>query len=482
MACARSLSAMMQTDQEMHAVAAHQPSPLPLAFGPKASAQDANEAFQAVQNGIDSGTMLAPPPQRDVSPYPAAGSPSLFLTLPGGLPVLDGDRAPSSMHHETSIEQVRLKILAALNGARCTEEGEGCHGYGVEVAPRPIVPSSGCPSSLKAVFIRSTAPQYDERDAKAAIVEAVSETECIQKSAPMHGGGEAFGGRSGPMDIDNSSTFVPSGAATAGARAAYKSSYHGMRKFSSWLSYFYTPRSTSSSERSSPTSEGSSGDDLHDPTEAAEGAAVPGEPIYFECAPRKDTLALIAKVPARGILRQRPRPSAGDDAMDGVASEEEEEEEPIPSPVQKATFLRQQEMNRLAGYSSASVMASSALLPWSYNGPEPNSSRSSAASQAGPRGRQRGGAAAASSPGSSGEEAGSPDERRTRSHIYFDLTRSKCYPTHSRSEYERGGVAYIAKSLTADVALLIKRELNEVKREMPIHEASRCHTQFYNVR
>ncbi len=54
--------------------------------------------------------------------------------------------------------------------------------------------------------------------------------------------------------------------------------------------------------------------------------------------------------------------------------------------------------------------------------------------------------------------------------------------TWSRADYERGGVEYVAKSLTYELAMAIKRELNEVKREMVVHDEARHLTQFYALR
>lgn len=51
--------------------------------------------------------------------------------------------------------------------------------------------------------------------------------------------------------------------------------------------------------------------------------------------------------------------------------------------------------------------------------------------------------------------------------------------TYSREEYERKGE--FMKSLTPSSAALIKFELNEFKREMPVHEESRKNTQFYPI-
>lgn len=59
------------------------------------------------------------------------------------------------------------------------------------------------------------------------------------------------------------------------------------------------------------------------------------------------------------------------------------------------------------------------------------------------------------------------------SHVYI----GEAVPS---SEYERRG-DYIARCLTPELAFFIKRELNEVKREMKIHEFSIQNTQFYSV-
>lgn len=55
------------------------------------------------------------------------------------------------------------------------------------------------------------------------------------------------------------------------------------------------------------------------------------------------------------------------------------------------------------------------------------------------------------------------------------------WETYSSDEYNRSAIDYIARGLTPAIATLIKRELNEVKSEMEVHEESRHHTQFYVV-
>ena len=54
--------------------------------------------------------------------------------------------------------------------------------------------------------------------------------------------------------------------------------------------------------------------------------------------------------------------------------------------------------------------------------------------------------------------------------------------TWSPCEYIRGGNDYIAKHLNPVIAMAIKRELNELKSEMEVHEESVHHTQFYAVK
>jgi hypothetical protein len=68
---------------------------------------------------------------------------------------------------------------------------------------------------------------------------------------------------------------------------------------------------------------------------------------------------------------------------------------------------------------------------------------------------------------------------RARANVSFD---SKLYVGDAipPSEYERRG-DYIAKCLTPEIAYFIKKELNEIKQDMEVHEASRKNTQFYSV-
>ncbi len=52
---------------------------------------------------------------------------------------------------------------------------------------------------------------------------------------------------------------------------------------------------------------------------------------------------------------------------------------------------------------------------------------------------------------------------------------------HASTEYNRGSCEFVARTLTPALALAIKRELNELKSEMEVHEESRHNTQFYKV-
>lgn len=60
-------------------------------------------------------------------------------------------------------------------------------------------------------------------------------------------------------------------------------------------------------------------------------------------------------------------------------------------------------------------------------------------------------------------------------------TLTSLHDAHSTDEYNRGACDFAARSLTPQLALLIKKELNEVKAEMEVHEESREHTQFYKI-
>ena len=68
-------------------------------------------------------------------------------------------------------------------------------------------------------------------------------------------------------------------------------------------------------------------------------------------------------------------------------------------------------------------------------------------------------------------------ERRLR----FDNEVRVCETFH-KEDYSRESVEYVAKQLTPSVAAAIKRELNELKQEMEVHEEARHLTQFYVIK
>lgn len=53
---------------------------------------------------------------------------------------------------------------------------------------------------------------------------------------------------------------------------------------------------------------------------------------------------------------------------------------------------------------------------------------------------------------------------------------------HSKEDYNRSAIDYVARALTPSIAMMIKKELNEIKAEMEVHDSSRHHTQFYQVK
>lgn len=53
------------------------------------------------------------------------------------------------------------------------------------------------------------------------------------------------------------------------------------------------------------------------------------------------------------------------------------------------------------------------------------------------------------------------------------------YDTYNEDDYDRKPASATCNSLTPQIAMDIKNELNQVKSEMPVHEDSRCYTQFF---
>lgn len=309
--------------------------------------------------------------EREISKLPA--SPGGGMEIEASSPVVEDQSA------------VKAKIIEALN--------------------RPLradlmVPASGKVDTCRAVFIKSNG---DDISAKLTIIEddAIPREE-IQKSAQL----------GSPIEVANITVGIPEAThppfRLASPTGSQKSP-QGIRRFHTWLSYFYNGRA---SAPPSPT--------------AASDSAVEGTE---DDNSMRDTPSPIPRHPMRGILKAT-RP------LGDLSS--------LPAPIQKATFLRQEEMQRLARFTDRFRTRRSSLDDFTEE-------------------RQRSGFA-----------------RRRK--LRFDLERTEFGETYSRGDYERGGVEYIAKSLTPDIAMMIKRELNEVKREMPIHEESKHYTQFYVLR
>jgi hypothetical protein len=257
------------------------------------------------------------------------------------------------------------------------------------------VPSCGNSGTCQAVFIKSN---YDD----------TTSTEEIQKTAPLESPQEAVGITIGLPEVTQPITMglpeitqpITIGLPEITQPIELPKSSQGIRKFHSWLSYFYP--SGKSSGYTSPD------ETLGSPMEVDEPETLHS---VFRLKPH----------PSKGILKRSP--PIGDTSA-------------LPPPVQKSAFLRQEEVHRLSRFTS---------------------------------------------------QLRDPEERRRsgfakRRKLRFDLDRTGYEETWSRFDYERGGVEYIAKSLTPEIAMMIKRELNEVKKEMPVHEESRHFTQFYMVR
>jgi hypothetical protein len=65
--------------------------------------------------------------------------------------------------------------------------------------------------------------------------------------------------------------------------------------------------------------------------------------------------------------------------------------------------------------------------------------------------------------------------------IRFDNEVSVC-ETFNKEDYCRQSLDYVARQLTPSLALAIKKELNNVKQEMEVHEDARHLTQFYLIK
>jgi hypothetical protein len=181
----------------------------------------------------------------------------------------------------------------------------------------------------------------------------------------------------------------------------------GVRKFHSWLSYFYSGHGKTSGY-------------------ASPQCDAPASPHSLE---RAAIAAMLKRQPERGILK-------GTKPVGDLSS--------VPQPIQKSVFLRQEEVVRLTKFTERF------------------------------RNRQ---------PGQSIDSLAHPEEFiKERRKLQFDFSQNSLHEMYTKEEYDRAGVEYVAKKLTPEIANMIKRELNEVKREMFVHEESRHHTQFYVIR
>jgi hypothetical protein len=240
-----------------------------------------------------------------------------------------------------------------------------------------VVPSGGRNELHRAVFIKSNGGDIG---AKLSILE-----EEIQKTAVM----------TSPMET--ASITLPEISTLKMPSPESPKSPQSVRKLQSWFSYFYSGKSSGGSS----------------PVEA------PVSPMDIDESESHIVLRFRPRQP-RGILKKTP--PLGDMSL-------------LPPPIQKSTFLRHEEVQRLSRLVER----------------RPTDER---------------------------RRSGFARHRKLR----FDLDRTDYGETWNRHDYERGGVEYIAKSLTPDIAMMIKRELNEVKKEMPVHEESRQYTQFYMLR
>lgn len=304
------------------------------------------------------------------------------------LSISPGNIAPSLPLSLESPETVRAKILHALNSPERADA---------------VVPHSGQPDGLKAIFIKSNGD-----GAKLTIVDnssTISDTIGIQKTSSLGGGApEAMGMTMGLDPITNNYPLMTQSV----------KSPQGVRKFHSWLSYFYSGGGKTSG------------------TSSPKSNSLPISPHIVEPnISEEDQLdRLVTKIPSKGILKPAKN------AFELLSSH--------PPPIDKSMFLKQEEIQRLTYYANIRLRADSVIEE------------------------------------GDGVRRKSAFGRRRR--IKFDFDRTQYYLTHSRTDYERGGVEYIAKFLTPEIALMIKRELNEVKKEMSVHEESRHHTQFYHLR
>lgn len=295
-------------------------------------------------------------------------------------------------------ELVRQRILEALNRPASHQ-----------IKADALVPRSGHPPSINAVFIKGGADVGgNESKIKLMEMEDISVEQRIKKSALIPNQSEMSSItlgliEDGQMEIEMETETGPEMEMEMEEEAP--KSPQGRKFYSSWLAYLYGRSSGSCSPVPSPTI---------DPQDQA----------------RAEIAEMLCRRPQKSILKTSKVPG---EVLD------------LPPPVKKSVFLRQEEVQRLTKFTQSL-----------RNGASRRSISITAASEEG--------------------------KVKATSKVQFCVDRNEQGETWSRTEYDRAGVEYVAKSLTPEIAMMIKRELNEVKKEMEVHEESQVNTQFYILR
>ena len=329
----------------------------------------------------------------------------------------------------SSADPVTERILKALSGV---------HQPQMELA-ETVVPHSGKADSLNGVFFKSTSSDEDKCNSNQAAGQV------IVKSAPC----------------DDAELTAAASLATFSAPAAFATAIKRVdapqlkaptviRKFQfhGFFSLFYNSHQHLQESIEEEAEE-----------EGREDCAMDCDPPAV-ASPSEEWKTFLNRQPTKSILK--PHKQVGDLSH-------------LLEPVQKSVFLRQEEVLRLTkfthnirsrhlSHSRESVSPTEHEIQQQPHLPHgPHAFVGLAVHKAG---------------ASSMPQLGNGHRRR----LQFTLERSTVHETWHKAEYERGGVESIAKALTPEIATQIKRELNEVKREMEIHEESRQYTQFYPVR
>ena len=343
------------------------------------------------------------------------------------------------------IYPMNVGLLATAKLAVLIGDGAACESTAPKCAKADaLVPTSGQPATLKGVFIKSTVPE-GRSDAGATACEGPAGIKIVETKVTIE---DVTRVEQEEQEGDDSSVQrtvrVGSQEAQDLALEASESvpplrSPQG-RKFHSWLSYFYAGRvSSSSSSSGSPLHESSISPkammEIDARDEDQEEEEEEEEQVEEEQRLQEVSDPVRTRGPTKGILKM-PKP---------ICSMAD-----LPPPVQKTVFLRQEEVQRLTAFTERHFGHASLAL----------SHRIATGQQ---------------------QRHQQPQSGR-RAKLQWNFEATTYHEAFGRSEYERGGVEYVAKCLTPELAMMIKRELNEVKREMPIHEESRHHTQFYALR